>query len=155
MEFKAQVEELLTQALEEQPELFLIGFTVGLDRSVQVVLDGDKGVRLQDCMAVSRHIEHQLDREEQDFSLEVTSVGVGSPLQLPRQYQKNISRQLEIEDLDGKRFKGTLIEADENQCTLQWKQREPKPIGKGKHTVEKKEQFTYTQIKRAKVLVQF
>lgn len=155
MEFKTQVRQLLDDGLAEHPSLFLIDFKVSLDGSIQVTLDGDNGVKLQDCMAISRHIEHQLDREEQDFSLEVASVGVDAPLQLPRQYVKNVGRQMEVENLESQVFKGKLIQADDTSCTLQWKQREPKPIGKGKHTVEKTEQLNYTQIKRAKVLVQF
>ncbi|MGC6479225.1 MAG: ribosome assembly cofactor RimP [Flavobacteriaceae bacterium] len=155
MEFKAQVQKLLEEGLAEHPSLFLIDFKVGGDGAIHVVLDGDQGVRLQDCMDISRHIEHNLDREEHDFSLEVASVGVDAPLQKARQYIKNVGRQLEVENEAGQTFKGKLTHADQDSCTLQWKQREPKPIGKGKHTVEKIEQLNYSQIKRAKVLVQF
>ena len=88
------MEQLLGKALEERPSLFLIDFTIGSDNTIRVVLDGDQGVNLQDCMDVSRAIEHNLDREEEDFSLEVTSAGATSPLQLPRQFRKNVGRKL-------------------------------------------------------------
>ena len=75
------------------------------DNTIRVVLDGDEGVNLQDCMNISRAIEHNLDREEEDFSLEVTSAGAASPLELPRQYKKNIGRKLKVrtgeEELEG------------------------------------------------------
>ena len=54
------------------------------------------GLPLKDCMKVSRAIEHNLDREEEDFSLEVASAGATSPLVLPRQYTKNIGRKLKV-----------------------------------------------------------
>jgi len=73
MNLRSKVETLLTAALAQHPSLFLIELKVGADNSVRVILDGDHGVTLQDCMNVSRAIEHQLDREEEDFSLEVAS----------------------------------------------------------------------------------
>ena len=94
MPFKDIVSELLQHALTQREDLFLIDFTVGSDNRIKVVLDGDKGINLKDCMDVSRAIEHNLDREEEDFSLEVTSAGATEPLQLPRQYKKNVGRTL-------------------------------------------------------------
>ena len=63
MNLRLKVETLLTAALAEHPSLFLIELKVGADNGVRVILDGDHGVTLQDCMNVSRAIEHQLDRE--------------------------------------------------------------------------------------------
>ena len=83
MSFKEQVEQLVKTALDENPTLFLIDLTIGGDNTIRILLDGDEGVSLQSCMEVSRKVEHNLDREENDFSLEVSSCGVGSPLILP------------------------------------------------------------------------
>ena len=82
--------------MDENPSLFLIDFHLGLNHSIKVVLDGDKGVSLQECIRVSRAVEHNLDRETQDFSIEVTSAGVGEPLLLPRQYINNVGRKLKL-----------------------------------------------------------
>ena len=90
------VKRLIEEALEENPSLFLIEFEIKGDNQILVVIDGDQGVSVNDCIAVSRKIEHNLDREEEDFSLEVTSAGATSPLQLARQYQKNLGRKLEV-----------------------------------------------------------
>ena len=84
MNFRSQVETLLQAALEEDKALFLIDLKIGSDNSIHITLDGDQGVTLKDCMNVSRAIEHNIDREEHDFSLEVASAGVGSPLQNSR-----------------------------------------------------------------------
>jgi ribosome maturation factor RimP len=153
MTFKDRVTELVVTALETRKDLFLIEYTVTPDQKIKVFIDGDKGVQLQDCIDISRHIEHQLDREEYDFSLEVASAGVGSNLKKVRQYQNNIGRKLRVEIEGVKPLEGTLVKADENAFTLMWKQREPKPIGKGKITVTKEETLSYDAIASAIVLV--
>ena len=148
------MEQLLGKALEERPSLFLIDFTIGSDNTIRVVLDGDQGVNLQDCMDVSRAIEHNLDREEEDFSLEVTSAGATSPLQLPRQFRKNVGRKLKVRTKEGE-CEGTLTQTTENSITLEWKAREPKPVGKGKVTVQKKQEIAFSDIQEAKVVLKF
>jgi ribosome maturation factor RimP len=153
MTLKDRVTELVVTALETRKDLFLIEYTVTPDQKIKVFIDGDKGVQLQDCIDLSRHIEHQLDREEYDFSLEVASAGVGSNLKKVRQYQNNIGRKLRVEIEGVKPLEGTLVKADENTITLMWKQREPKPIGKGKITVTKEETLSYDAIASAIVLV--
>lgn len=145
---------MLDKALEEYPSLFLIDFTVGGDNTIRVVLDGDQGVDLQDCMNISRAIEHNLDREEEDFSLEVTSAGATSPLRLPRQYKKNIGRKIKVRT-GAEELEGTLIQTSENSITLEWKAREPKPVGKGKVTVQKKQEIVFSDIQEAKVILKF
>ncbi|MBS9460833.1 ribosome assembly cofactor RimP [Flagellimonas sp. 389] len=152
--FKEKVTSLLDKALEEKPSLFLIDFTVENNNTIRVVLDGDEGVDLQDCMDVSRAIEHNLDREEEDFSLEVTSAGAASPLELPRQYKKNIGRKLMVKIAD-EELEGNLTQATEDKITLEWKAREPKPVGKGKVTVQKKREIAFSDIHEAKVILKF
>lgn len=153
--FKEKVKELLQVALDENQSLFLIDFAIDAGNKINVVLDGDNGVTLKDCMAVSRAIEHNLDREEEDFSLEVTSYGAASPLKKTRQYIKNIGRDLEIKLASGKQVEGNLTQANEEVIVLEWKAREPKPVGKGKVTVHKKEEIAYSDIVEAKVMIKF
>ena len=153
MNFRSKVETLLEASLEEEKTLFLISLKIGSDNSIRIILDGDQGVTLKDCMNVSRAIEHNLDREEYDFSLEVASAGVGSPLLNSRQYIKNIGRKLRVESMEVSTLEGTLTAADNQAFTLEWKQREAKPVGKGKVTVTKQKTLSYDQISIAKVLV--
>lgn len=153
--FEEKVKQLLNEALDEHPELFLIDITIDSSNKIKVILDGDNGVTLSDCIAVSRAIEHNLDREETDFALEVMSAGVSEPLQLPRQFHKNIDRNLEVVTLAGKTIKGTLIATTEDDIKLTWKAREPKPVGKGKVTVTKEATIAFTEIKQAKVMINF
>ena len=74
---------------------------------------------------------------------------------MARQYKKNIGRKLAVHTIDNNSIKATLTEADDEQITLEWKAREPKPIGKGKHTVVKHLQVPYSQIEKATVQIEF
>ena len=154
MTFKEKVNELLIEGLLEKPSVFLIDLTITDSFKIIVTLDGDNGVALQDCIDVSRAIENNLDREEQDFSLEVASVGVGSPLKMVRQYKKNVGRTL-IVKLATETIEAELVEANDNFIILSWKAREPKKIGKGKETVQKTQEIPYSEIKEAIVTVTF
>ena len=138
-----------------QPTLFLVDISIDLASHICVVLDGDAGVTLEQCMQVSRHIEHNLDREEHDFSLEVGSAGAAAPLMQPRQYKKHVGRILKIITNSDEELKGTLTATDNQMIALQWKAREPKPVGKGKHTVTKDVKVSYAEIKKAIVQIQF
>ncbi|MDG1571030.1 ribosome assembly cofactor RimP [Robiginitalea sp. M366] len=149
-----RVSALLEEALRARPDLFLIDLKVGSDQSIRITLDGDSGISLQDCMEVSRAVEHQLDRDAFDFSLEVSSAGASAPLEMPRQYKKHVGRKLAVRR-SGEDLEGTLQAADEHGITLGWKAREPKPVGKGKHTVRKEEVIPYSDIEQAKVVLTF
>lgn len=153
--FKEKVTELLNKALEEKPSVFLIDLTISEGNKISVTLDGDHGVNLQDCIDVSRAIEHNLDREEEDFSLEVASAGATSPLKFVRQYKKNIGRKLEIKTNDGNKIEATITEANDDFIVLEWSSREPKQIGKGKETVKHRAEIPYSEIKEAKVIIVF
>ena len=91
MDFRKKVEELLSEFLKEREDLFLIDLKISASDDITVILDGDNGVSLQDCLDASRAIEFNMDREEHDFSLQVMSAGLSEPLSTPRQFQKNVS----------------------------------------------------------------
>ena len=152
---REKVTPLLNEALKEHTHLFLIDMEIASDNKITVIIDGDEGVRVEDCIAISRAIEHNLDREEEDFSIDVFSAGVSRPLSMPRQYKKNIGRTLQLKTTQGETIEGEITEATDNEVTLEWKAREPKPVGKGKVTVQKKAVLPYTDIVEAKVMVTF
>lgn len=154
MTFKEKVIGLLEEGLKDNPSLFLIDLNINEAFKIVVTLDGDNGVTLQDCIDISRAIEHNLDREEQDFSLEVASAGLSTPLKMERQYKKNIGRTLIVKTNDEK-IEAQLTGVNDNFITLEWEAREPKKIGKGKETVQKKLELAYTEIKEAIVTVTF
>lgn len=154
MELKEQVEKLLAEAFEENNSLFLIDLTITPDNQIKVIIDGDNGVSVNDCIAVSRKVENNLDRDEVDFSLEVTSAGATEPLQQIRQYKKNVGRKLQVKT-ESEKFEGNLTDASDSEIVLHWKAREPKPIGKGKVTVKKEAVLVYSAIVEAKVMITF
>ena len=150
-----KISSLVNEALLENESLFLIDLSVSLDNKIKVTVDGDNGVSLKECIRISRNVEHNLDREEEDFSLEVMSVGATTPLQQARQYIKNVGRSLEVKTKEGEKIEGTLDEANSDNITLSWKAREPKPVGKGKVTVQKTKTLSYNEIVQAKVMIKF
>lgn len=152
---KEKVDQLLADAFIERPDLFLVECNIGPGNEIKVIIDGDESVKVADCIFVSRAVEHNLDREEIDFSLEVTSAGVGKPLVNKRQYFKNVGRDLEIINSDKEKQVGTLVEATDENVTLKWQAREPKAVGKGKETVDKSWTVEYNKIKQAKVVITF
>lgn len=152
---KEKVINLLNDALSEDLSLFLIELKFLPDNKIYVEVDGDNGVTLKDCIRINRGIENDLDREEEDFSLEVTSPDVANPLKVKRQYIKNINRILEIKLKDNTIVEGTLKSVNENDVEIEWKAREPKPIGKGKVTVVKNATVPFSDILEAKVKIIF
>lgn len=155
MDFRNKIEELLTEFLKERPDLFLIDLKISAADDVTVILDGDSGVTLQDCLDASRAIEFNMDREEHDFSLQVMSAGLSEPLSMSRQYAKNIGRTLDLLLSDDSKLEGELVKADEEGATLMLRYRKPKEVGKGKVDVEEEKFIPYSEIKKALVAVKF
>ncbi len=152
---KEKVINLLNDALEENSALYLIELKFLPENKIYVEVDGDAGVSLKECIRINRAIEQDLDREEEDFSLEVTTPDIANPLKVKRQYKKNINRTLKVILKDNKKVEGILKNVSENQIELEWKAREPKPIGKGKVTVVKNETIQFSDILEAKVKIIF
>ncbi|MGB3605614.1 ribosome assembly cofactor RimP [Psychroserpens sp.] len=153
--FRDTVKDLLEEGLKQREDLFLIDFEIKGDNAIKVIIDGDNGVLVEDCMFISRAIEHNLDREEEDFSLEILSAGATSPLTIKRQYQKNLGRTLSVKTKDDTTVEGTLTKVGEDNILLEWKAREPKPIGKGKITVNKQAEIAFDTISQAQVVIKF
>ena len=154
MAFRDKILQLLEEGLKEKPSLFLVDLTVTETFKVIVTLDGDNGVNLQDCIDISRAIDNNLDREEQDYALEVASAGVSTPLKMVRQYRKNIGRTLKVKTTT-ESIEAVLEQVSDESIVLSWTAREPKEIGKGKETVEHKREIPYSDIKEAIVTIIF
>ncbi|ADZ12048.1 Uncharacterized protein family UPF0090 [Riemerella anatipestifer RA-GD] len=155
MSIKAQVETLLNDFLSEREDLFLIDLKVSAGDDVVVILDGDNGVTLQDCLDASRAIEFNMDREEHDFSLQVMSAGLSEPLTQIRQFRKNIGRDLDILLNDSSKIEGELARVEEDKVVLILRYRKPKEIGKGKVDVEEEKEILLSDIKKALVAIKF
>ncbi|GAA5093243.1 ribosome assembly cofactor RimP [Chryseobacterium ginsengisoli] len=155
MEFRKRIEELLNEFLETRKDLFLIDLKFSAGDDITVILDGDNGVSLQDCLDASRAIEFNMDREEHDFSLQVMSAGLSEPLATPRQFAKNLGREIEVLLNDSEKIEGELAKVDEEKITLILRYRKPKEVGKGKVDVEEEKEILYSEIKKALVTIKF
>ena len=151
---QTKVRNLVEEALAENESLYLIDLSISENNKIQVTVDGDNGVTLSECIRISKSVDGNFDREEEDFSLEVSTPDIAHPLKVKRQYIKNINRILKVKTSE-EEFEGTLVEADEDKIVLNWKAREPKPIGKGKVTVTKTATLAYKDIIEAKVKIVF
>ncbi|MFT6066207.1 MAG: ribosome maturation factor RimP [Paraglaciecola sp.] len=151
---QTKVKDLVNEALALNESLYLVDLVISANNKIQITVDGDNGVPLSECIRISRSVDNNFDREEEDFSLEVSTPDISHPLKLKRQYVKNINRILKVK-LDEEEIEGTLVDADSDKIVLSWKAREPKPIGKGKVTVQKTVTIAYKDIKEAKVKIVF
>ena len=152
---KEKIRNLVDIAIQENSELFLIDLQFLADNKIYVEIDGDNGVSLNECIRVSRGVEHNLDREVEDFSLEVTTPDVAQPIKVNRQFIKNLNRTLTIRLKDNTKLEGVLKKVLPDSIELEWKTREPKAIGKGKVTVVKTTTVSYEDIAEAKVKIIF
>ena len=155
MEFRKRIDELLNEFLETRKDLFLIDLKISAGDDITVILDGDNGVSLQDCLDASRAIEFNMDREEHDFSLQVMSAGLSEPLSTPRQFQKNIGREIEVMFENSDKIEGELAKVDEEKITLVLRYRKPKEVGKGKVDAIEEKDISYSEIKKALVVIKF
>ena len=153
--FREKVIALLDSCFENRSDLFLIDLEILNDYTVRVVIDGDNGVTVEDCVFVSRAVEHNLDRDTYDFSIEVSSAGATSDLVNKRQYRRNIGRTLKLKTKNNGNIEAELAEVKDNVIVVKWKTREPKPVGKGKITVVNDAEINYDEIEKANVVLKF
>ncbi len=155
MDFRAKVEQLVHEFLETRKDLYLVDLKISTGDDITVILDGDVSLSLQDCLDASRAIEFNLDREEHDFSLQVMSPGLSEPLKFPRQYKKNMGREIEVLLMNDEKIQGEITAVDEESITLTLRYRRPKLVGKGKEDVVEEKQIPYPDIRKALVIIKF
>jgi ribosome maturation factor RimP len=151
---KEKIHQLIEEHLIDSP-LFLVELKVSGRNQIMVFLDGDHGVPISSCVQVSRLIESSLDREAEDFELEVSSVGVDKPLRLPRQYRKNIGRDIIFTDEKDKHVKGKLIAADEESFTVDREMPKKKKKDKTAVAEDPVVKLPYSAVKDVRVQVSF
>ena len=150
---KDKIVQLVHEKLDEG--MFLVDVHVNAANVIRVFIDSFDGVSIEQCVAVSRHIEHHLDREKEDFELQVSSPGLSEPFRVKEQYLKNVGRQLEIDFTDGKKITGLLHAALPEYILIESSSREMVEGHKKKQLVVKEYQIEYSDIKSAKVVVSF
>ena len=134
---------------------YLVDVVIKPGNLIVVEIDNDEGVNIDDCAELSRYIEAHLDREEEDFELEVGSAGITSPFKVLRQYIKNIGTEVEVQLKNGTKWKGLLKSADEHGIVLTV-EKQVKPEGKKrKVTIQEDLSYTFDEIKYTKYIIRF
>ncbi len=143
---KESITNIVEQKIE-QTDLFLVEVKIDTSNNISVFLDGEQGVSIDKCVEISRFIESNLDRETEDFALEVSSAGIGQPFKVFKQYQKAINKDVEVLLLNGIKREATLLNADENQITISYQVKEKPEGAKRPKMVEKTETLSFDEIK--------
>ena len=139
----------------EDKEYFLVDVTVSSDDKIVVEIDHAEGVWIDDCVELSRFIESKLDREEEDYELEVGSAGIGQPFKVLQQYLIHIGQEVEVLTKQGQKLEGVMKDANEENFTVTI-QKKVKPEGaKRPKLVDEDVIFTYEEIKYTKYLISF
>ena len=148
---KENIQILVDEVMSD--DMFIVDITVGTGNSISVLVDSDAGISVGECVQISRHIEGSLDREVEDFSLEVSSPGLSLPLKVLRQYLKNNGREVEVVTKSGEKQKGILKSANTEGFELEF-------LAKGRvdgKKVEETKSLTYSfdQMKTVKIVISF
>ncbi len=136
-------------------DCFLIDININSPK-IEIFIDSDQDVTFAKCKQISRHLEERFDKEGWfgiNYVLEVSSAGVGRPLLFPRQYKKNVGREIEIKMNDNKTLKGKLLYADDKNISISWE--EKIKTGSKKETIVREETIDYLNIEQAKIKISF
>lgn len=150
---KKQIENLVQEALQDT-DRFLVDIKVSSDNVIHIIIDSDTSVNIDHCIELSRKVESNLDREKEDFELNVMSSGLDYPFHLLRQYKKFVGKTIQIVLQDDKKLKGKLIEAEETHIIVQEEiemRQKKKIIKKIGETIK----FPLSEIKQAKAVINF
>lgn len=144
---------MLAELLEQHPAFFAVQVKLKPTNNVKVFVDGDQGITIEDCIRLNRQLYAAIEATgmfpEGEFSLEVSSPGVGEPLLLQRQYAKNVGRLLAVKTVEGAELTGVLKAAGSDGIQLEV------AAGKGKKASITLHELSFSQIKQASVQIQF
>ena len=154
---KQTVRHLAEERIKDRDErLFIVELTISASNVIRLELDKTEGnVSIEDCMSVSRNIEHNLDREDADFELHVSSAGLDKPLRVHAQYVKNIGRDLDVKLKSKEKTTGTLIAVDEAGIVLKREEKQAVEGKKKKELVVIENKIAFSDINEAKIVISF
>ena len=133
----------------------MVDVRVSEGNAISILLDDDEGTSIAKCIALSRHLEDELDRDAEDFSLDVSSPGLDQPLKMHRQYQKNIGRDVQLKIRDAGKVAGKLIAATQDEIIIQTREKRRIEGRKAKEWVEEDNAYALEALDWTKVQVSF
>ena len=151
---KERIQQLVDEFLAEYEDVFLVSLKIGGGNQIEVLIDSSHAIKMGDCVKLSRHIEGNLDREKEDFALQIASAGLSEPFKVFKQYEKNVGRKVDVKLKGGEKILGTILSAEEGKgIVLETKKREK--IGKKKQVVVKQQELAFKQIDQTKIVISF
>jgi ribosome maturation factor RimP len=151
---KEQIEKIINEA-NKGTDRFLVELKIDVGNKITIELDAFSGFSIGDCVKVSRFIEEKLDREAEDFELNVSSPGAEKPFRVPQQYKKNVGRTLKVKSTEGIELQGKLLSADEQKILIETSSKEKVEGKKSRELVVKQNEFQIKNIKEAKIILSF
>jgi len=154
---KKKVKQLIQERIDELDNgLFVVDLRISSSNQINVELDKHDGnVSVDDCIRVSRNVEHNLDREDEDFELNVSSAGLDKGLRVFAQYKKNIGRDVKVKRKEGGKIEGTMINATEEQIIVQTTRKERIEGKKKKETIVEDHVIPMSNILETKIVISF
>ena len=154
---KKKIETLALERIDELDKgLFIVEIKVSSSNVIQVEIDAEEGnVAIEDCVSVSRNIEHNLDREQQDFELQVSSAGLDKPFRVTKQYIKNVGEDVKVKLNEGGKLEGQLIDANEESFVVETTRKERIEGKKKKETIIEQHKLSYDEVKETKIVISF
>lgn len=155
---KSKVEKLIAERIaEHDPNLFVVELNISSSNVITVELDKKGGnVSVEDCIKVSRNIEHNLDREVEDFELSVSSAGLDKGLRVLAQYEKNIGREVKVKRNDGAGMvQGVLKAASDQEIVVETTRKEKIEGKKKKETIVEQVHIPMPEVKETKIVISF
>ena len=151
---KEKIQEIVSAAIEEK-EAFIVDLSVSPSNRINMLIDSVKGFTIDDCVEVSRLIESKLDRDVEDFELEVSSAGLSEPFKVKEQYQKNLGEEVETITKEGIKIKGVLSDVTDTDFEIEESKMVKVEGKKKKQNVIEKHRFAYDQVKSTKIVIKF
>lgn len=150
--------DIVNQLIEDYlagSDFYLVDLVLTPDQRILIEIDAYKGVSIDDCVQLNRHLVERLSPEIEEYEVEVSSAGITQPFKVLRQYQKNTGKEVEVLTRDGKKLTGILSEVTPEHFSLTIEKKVKEEGSKRKTTVEEVVTFNYTEIKTTKMIIRF
>ncbi len=151
---KEQILTIIEGAVQKK-DAYIVDLKISTSNKIILELDSFDGLTIDDCVEVSRLIENNLDRDKEDFELEVSSPGLSTPFKVWQQYKKNIDEEVETVLTDGSKLKGILTEVDKEGINIEETKKIKVEGKKKKQTITEKHQLPFDTIKSTQIVIKF
>lgn len=151
---KEILEAIVNEWLEDK-EYFLVDVIVSKDNEIVVEIDHADGVWIEDCVDLSRYIESKLDRDVEDFELEVGSAGIGQPFKVHQQYVNHLGKEVEVLAADGRKYRGVLTDVADDTFTVSVSEKVKAEGSKRPKMEQVAHTWPYSEVKYTKYIIEF